>query len=924
MRSCKGNGVLLLTAAGLFAAIGFLTAPRAHPGEVIWVEGEAAKTQDVTRHPWWYDKVKKDELSGGDFISNFSKDKLGLVTYEVSAPAEHDYEFWVRANPLGKLSYALDAGDWVLIDSSKAVDSRNIAEDEKPDLRFIAWIKVGALKLSPGAHTLKFKMDSDINNHGMLDCFVLSEGPFTPRGKLKPGEKAAPAASAYAGSATEDGRWAFTPPKDEFSPDALLDLRGMNEKFAGESGFIRCSKDGSGFVLGNGKPVRFWAVGDGAERPSPHGSADLDQHARFLAKRGINMTRTGINIFSLKNLADINTNERELLWRHVAAMKKEGIYTIFVPIWIGASNLNPKLGFLDDGGNHDCGLLFYDKKLQEAYKGWMKQLMTEKNPYTGIPLAQDPALAIIQLQNEDSLLWYSGLSEKGAARKELRRQFGEFLVKKYATLDKAKEAWGGAEVGRDQDTPDDFANGEAALAGAWELTQRRGGDGFQKRLNDQYEFLCRTMYDFHKSMADYLKNELGCKQLINAGNWRTADNVMLLDGERWAQSANDVMAINRYNSPVHQGKLAGWAICKGDKFTNDSALLNPRTIPVTLKQVEGYPMLITEGLWVPPLGCQSEGPFLVSAYQSLNGVAGYFWNGTNDQAWTEWGLNSANGYVPDTQAKWLCATPMLMGQWPAAALLYRMGYVKRGEPAVSEQRKLEDIFSRGMPIIAEDEGYDPNRDTGLIARESNVKDGVDPLAYLVGPVLTKYGGDPAKSKVADLPKYIDKSKKIVKSNTNELELDYGNGLCKLNAPKAQGATGYLKQAGKITLGDMTIESANEYATVLAVALDDKPLNASANVLIQVGTSERTTGWTTRPVQIKDHNKNFNGEEIISTGKGPWQIVNADITITLNNPNLHTACVLDANGMKVKEIELPASGEEKSFKFPPDALYVVLK
>ena len=49
--------------------------------EYIWVEGEAPKTQSVTRHPWWYEKVKKSELSGGDFLANWGN-KPGEATYE--------------------------------------------------------------------------------------------------------------------------------------------------------------------------------------------------------------------------------------------------------------------------------------------------------------------------------------------------------------------------------------------------------------------------------------------------------------------------------------------------------------------------------------------------------------------------------------------------------------------------------------------------------------------------------------------------------------------------------------------------------------------------------------------------------------------------------------------------------------------------
>ena len=106
----------------------------------------------MTRHPWWYDKVKKDQLSGGDFISNWTDKQPGEATYAFRASAGGEYVFWVRANPVAtKLSYQLDGGPWQLIDMKSPQDSINIADDGKPDLRFIAWIKVGAVKLAKGA-----------------------------------------------------------------------------------------------------------------------------------------------------------------------------------------------------------------------------------------------------------------------------------------------------------------------------------------------------------------------------------------------------------------------------------------------------------------------------------------------------------------------------------------------------------------------------------------------------------------------------------------------------------------------------------------------------------------------------------------------------------------------------------------------------
>ena len=44
----------------------------------LWREGEDATVDKMNRHPWWYDKVKTDQLSGGKWISN-RHDQLGLA-----------------------------------------------------------------------------------------------------------------------------------------------------------------------------------------------------------------------------------------------------------------------------------------------------------------------------------------------------------------------------------------------------------------------------------------------------------------------------------------------------------------------------------------------------------------------------------------------------------------------------------------------------------------------------------------------------------------------------------------------------------------------------------------------------------------------------------------------------------------------------
>src|SRR5205823_1636718 len=114
------------------------------------------------------------------------------------------------------------------------------------------------------------------------------------------------------------GTWPFVYDDQGFKPGALLDLRSMNEKAAGESGFIRLSSDGESFVTGTGAPIRFFAVVSDLYRLPP---AEMAKHARFLAKLGVNMVRLHTQIAptgKTSKLTDVNEKEIDGIWRAVA------------------------------------------------------------------------------------------------------------------------------------------------------------------------------------------------------------------------------------------------------------------------------------------------------------------------------------------------------------------------------------------------------------------------------------------------------------------------------------------------------------------------------------------------------------------------------------------------------------------------------
>ncbi|MCB1123147.1 MAG: hypothetical protein KJT03_16455, partial [Verrucomicrobiae bacterium] len=133
--------------------------------------------------------------------------------------------------------------------------------------------------------------------------------------------------------------WSFMPDRDTFDQAAILDLSDLNEEVAGQSGWIKTTEDG-GFVLGDGQPVRFWAVGTSVnEAPARSqvgwGQQFLDHQAKWFAKRGVNMVRVHafINPAPSDPIDSVDEEEVEWIWRVVSEMKDEGIYTTLSPYW---------------------------------------------------------------------------------------------------------------------------------------------------------------------------------------------------------------------------------------------------------------------------------------------------------------------------------------------------------------------------------------------------------------------------------------------------------------------------------------------------------------------------------------------------------------------------------------------------------------
>ncbi len=438
------------------------------------------------------------------------------------------------------------------------------------------------------------------------------------------------------------------------------------------------------------------------------------------------------------------------------------------------------------------------------------------------------------------------------------------------------------------------------------------------RLADQTEFYARTMQTFNARTVDYLKRELGVRPLVNAGNWRTASNARLGDAERWSYTAADVDATNVYTGGLHEGPSNGWAILNGDRFTRESVLRDPAALPINLRQTAGRPMLVTEGGWVAPNGYGAEGPFLIAAYASLTGIGGYYWFSTGSEGFAPPG--SANGYLASLQ-KWSFAEPDVLGSFPAAALAYRSGYLKRAAPVVTETRRLDDLWRRQPPAVVEANAFDPNRDASRTAVSANSGGAVPAQAFLAGPVTVAFGAE--RGATAGLAGRVAPG--AIRAATDQIVMNPAQGYCTVDAPMAQGVAAHFAGAPVHQLTDLRFASTNDFGAALAVSLDGQPLARSKQVLVQYATQSRPSGWAQVPVQIAVKGAPaVAGWEVKSFGEAPWRVENAQLDVTIRNPGLTRATALDMNGMPLAAVALKRSAAQVEFGFPVGAMYVVLR
>jgi len=181
---------------------------------------------------------------------------------------------------------------------------------------------------------------------------------------------------------------------------------------AGKDGFIRIQN--GHFVKPNGQRIRFWGVhftdwSRGSVEIPP--KEDMPIWAATLARFGVNLVRLHfLDLPSPRGIIDSTGNssrsfdakQLDRLDFEISEFKKRGIYVDL--------NLNVGRSYKAGDGVQDFdkiqwgkGLTLYDPRLIELQKEYARNLFSHVNPYTKTAYRDEPAIAIVEILNENGL-----------------------------------------------------------------------------------------------------------------------------------------------------------------------------------------------------------------------------------------------------------------------------------------------------------------------------------------------------------------------------------------------------------------------------------------------------------------------------------------------------------------------------------------
>ena len=258
---------------------------------------------------------------------------------------------------------------------------------------------------------------------------------------------------------TDTSAWFAYEKTGDFSPGSVIGCEDWLEKPAGKHGWLKTDTDD--FVFADGTKIKFFGTNiSWDDMACPREQADLCNDK--WAKHGVNLVR--LHKFIDHGWAGIMTEQDHMIpdpekiplfdYYHASA-KKRGIYLGWSPVftWGLTPADKTRVKYYDEIEKNDpkkrgvIGVTNIAPDLQDLLIKQVSAMLSRKNEVTGLRYADDPALAYVELHNEDDIFFpfdnYVKM-EKAYPKyfADYQARFVAYLKDKYKTQEALEKAWG--------------------------------------------------------------------------------------------------------------------------------------------------------------------------------------------------------------------------------------------------------------------------------------------------------------------------------------------------------------------------------------------------------------------------------------------------------------------------------------------------
>lgn len=651
--------------------------------------------------------------------------------------------------------------------------------------------------------------------------------------------------------------------------ESLLSMADWFDAPAGRHGRIVARGDR---LIYNNKPIKLWGLNLCYGNTNPE-RALAEKRAAFYRRYGINSVRLHkfadgagwAGIQSKDSCVEFDPAGLDRMDYQVAKFKEAGIY-VKLSAHFGSLKLGPAekelVPFMEEFGPFNSNRIatphsavHYSPELQKVQIAQMVNLLKHRNPHTGLTYAEDPAVAFVEIINEQSILFYTSMAPLKASatlRGQVGRRFCDWLRNKYGTQEKLVAAWGSGSLNifaKDGFTVDENLDRNTILPLGnpwyWDPAQLNGSQASRKRrMLDTLQFLYTLQCDFYDRYVKAIR-EAGYAGEILSSNWQA--------GRAFSHFANlhsDAMVgtVDRHNY-FGEGRANASMLGRAG-----SGLLSSG-----MQQVIDRPFMLSEWIHVFPNEMGVEGPAIIGAYgMGLQGwdVSYMFQNGDSGSFSARIGRD-----------RWDVTAPQVMGIFPAVSRQVLRGDVKQSEVVAVRNIHVPSLFEGRL-------GFDDRVVQGYDDKEldsSKVPAASLAVARSVVAFTDQYADTPA----FDI-KAHEKDGALI-STTGQLRWKQGDGKAggffTIDTPATKAVVGF-SGGQTCDLGNVTITPQTPFSAIYVTAREpDKTIDNSRQLLIVAVARCRNTGMKFSPA----------GDKMLATGSGPVLMEPVSARISVRKP-----------------------------------------